>query len=647
VPAADPDVEAHQPPPSHAPAQPQAAAAAAAPAAGDWHTIRSLLPYLWPVGRRDLRLRVVLSLGFLILAKFGTVLIPVAYKYAVDALAQEGVYAPAAGETAPPLTLTLPLALILAYGGARLIGLGFGQLRDALFARVGLHAVRSVAVEIFTRLQHLSVAFHLNRRTGGLTRSLTRGTSAIETLLRTVLFAIAPTAIEFLLVAVILLGLFHWSFSAVVVVTVAAYLIFSVWLTAIRVKIRKEMNESDNHATTRAVDSLLNFETVKYFSNERYEAQAYDKAMARYQAAAERAQVSLAWLNLGQSVILTLGMVAVMVMAAHGIVAGDLTVGDFVMINTFMLQLAQPLGFIGFVYRELRQALVDIQELFRLKAERQDVVDAPDARPLACTGAEVKFRNVRFGYHADREILHGVSFTVPAGKTVAVVGPSGAGKSTLTRLLFRLYDPNEGEILIDGQDLRHVQQDSLRRSIGIVPQDTVLFNDRIDMNIAYGRPGAGTEEIRTAARLAEIDRFIEELPDGYGTLVGERGLKLSGGEKQRVAIARTILKNPPILILDEATSALDTRTERGIQANLSALARNRTTLVIAHRLSTIVDADEIIVMEKGRIAERGTHDALLAAQGLYAKLWAEQLEANEAGEGALPSGDQLADAGPA
>ncbi|TIS94705.1 MAG: ABC transporter ATP-binding protein/permease, partial [Mesorhizobium sp.] len=539
-----------------------------------------------------------------------------------------------ASKTPPPLPafMLAPVMLVIAYNVLRLVQLGFNQLRDALFARVGQYAVRQLAFRTFVHMHQLSLRFHLERRTGGLSRIIERGTKGIETIVRFVMLNTAPTILEFALTAGIFAYTYGWKYVAVVAVTVWIYVWFTVKASDWRISIRRDMNDSDTDANTKAIDSLLNFETVKYFTNERMEAERFDRSMARYETAATKTWTSLGWLNFGQGLIFGLGTVIVMCMSALEVQAGTQSVGDFVFINAMLMQLSVPLNFIGFIYREIRQGLTDIEHMFDLLDVPQEIVDKPDARSLKVSAGKVEFRDVHFSYDANRKILKGVSFEVPAGKTVAIVGPSGAGKSTISRLLFRFYDVQRGQVLIDGQDIRDVTQESLRAVLGMVPQDTVLFNDTIAYNIRYGRVGASEEEVSKAAELAQIGPFIEKLPDGYRSMVGERGLKLSGGEKQRVAIARTILKAPPILMLDEATSALDTQTEQEIQAALDLVSKGRTTLVIAHRLSTVISADEIIVLKDGQIAERGTHAALLRQQGLYASMWDRQREATEAEE---------------
>ena len=589
-------------------------------------TVRALLPYLWPKGDRLSHLRVVVAMAFLITAKLATVYVPILYARVVNALAPQG--------GAP--VLFIPAALIVGYGLVRVAAAGFGELRDAVFSAVQQRAVRTAALRTFRHVHRLALRFHLDRQTGGLSRAISRGTTGIEQVLRLAIFNVIPTALELLLVTGIIWHFFDWRFALVTFTAVGIYLTFTLLFTDWRVRFRRTMNENDSEAQSRAVDSLLNYETVKYFNNEAHEAGRYVEALARYERAAVRSQVTLNMLNLGQAAIIALGLAVVMLMAAIEVKAGRMNVGRFVLVNTYLMQLYQPLNFLGFVYREIRQGLADMEQMFRLLEVGQEVADRPAAVPLPIgrVRGELVFENVRFGYDADREILKGVSFRVPPGAKLAVVGPTGAGKSTISRLLFRFYDPTGGMIRIDGSDIRDFTQDSVRAAIGVVPQDTVLFNDTIGYNIAYGRPGASQLEIEEAARLAQIHEFVTSLPQGYRTRVGERGLKLSGGEKQRVAIARTILKNPPILILDEATSALDTRTEQEIAAALREVARHRTTLVIAHRLSTVVDADEILVMQEGRVVERGSHAGLLAEGGLYAHMWSLQAERESVAEAA-------------
>ena len=597
------------------------------PALGSLGTLRRFLPYLWPENEWGLRARVVLALICLVAAKVAVVYVPLFYRDAVDALD--------VGQDAA--VLVLPVGLILAYGGARVLSLAFGELRDALFAKVGQRAIRTIALQVFRHLHAMSLGFHLSRQTGGLSRSMERGTKAIETLLRFSLFSIVPTVLELTLVFVILWQALDIWVALVTVVMVVIYIAYTMLVTEWRIKFRRAMNEEDSRANTRAIDSLLNYETVKYFGNEEHEARRYDSAMRGYETASIRSQTSLALLNVGQAAIISLGLTAVMLMTANGIISGALTIGTFVMANTYLMQLYQPLGFFGFVYREIKQALIDMEKMFELMGEEIAVADAPDARPLAVAGGEVSFENVHFSYDVRRSILKGVSFRVPPGKTVAVVGPSGSGKSTIGRLLYRFYDTAQGAVRIDGQDIREVTQASLRAAIGVVPQDTVLFNETIYYNIAYGKPGATPAEIEHAARMAHVHDFIMAMPDGYQTLVGERGLKLSGGEKQRVAIARTVIKDPAILLLDEATSALDSHTEQEIQKNLREISQGRTTLCIAHRLSTVVDADEILVLEDGVVVERGRHAELRAMEGVYARMWRRQQEARERDEG-FPEG---------
>lgn len=591
--------------------------------AGNKQAIRDLLPFLWPQGRPDLKARVAFAMVALVLAKIVTLSMPYLYGDAVDALDKDD---PA------QIVIGTVVALIAAYGVARILMIGLAQLRDGLFARVGQNAVRAVALRTFRHLHALSLRFHLSRRTGGLSRVIERGVKAIEFLLRFTLFNVGPTILELILVAGLLWWTFNVWFAVVTLVTVGSYIYFTFKVTEWRIGFIRSMNQSDERAHSKAIDSLLNFETVKYFGNEAHEATRFDRSMARYEDAAVHSTKSLSWLNAGQAAIFAVGLSILMMMAANGVINGTMTIGDFVLINAMLIQLYQPLNLLGFVYREIKQALVDMETMFALLGVGAEVEDKPDAKPLAQSGGEVRFAAVDFAYDPERQILKNVDFTVPAGRMVAIVGPSGAGKSTISRLLFRFYDATSGNILIDGQDIRDVTQSSVRQAIGIVPQDTVLFNDTIRYNIRYGRPEATDAEVEEAARMAQIHDFIDDLPDGYDSQVGERGLKLSGGEKQRVAIARTLLKNPPILLLDEATSALDTHTEKEIQASLSIVSRDRTSLVIAHRLSTVVQADEIIVLDHGSICERGTHAQLLAKGGAYAAMWQRQQEAQRAEE---------------
>jgi ATP-binding cassette, subfamily B, heavy metal transporter len=590
-------------------------------------TIRNLWPYMWPSDRPDLKWRVVWATFWLVVAKLVLMGVPYFFKWATDALNSAA--------TAPawlPAALATPLMLVVAYNVARIVQGGLNQLRDALFASVGQHAVRQLASRTFIHVHQLSLRFHLERRTGGLSRVIERGVKGIESIVRFTILNTAPTLLEFALVLLIFTVTYGWMYAAILIVMIAAYVWFTVVASDWRIAIRRDMNKSDTDANSKAIDSLLNFETVKYFNNEDMEAKRYDASMERYEASATKVWTSLGWLNFGQGLIFGFGMLAVMALSAWEVSKGTQTLGDFVFLNVMLMQLQFPLNFIGMIYREIRQALTDIEDMFNLLDVSKEVADAPNAKPLAVANGAIKFDNVHFAYQPERQILKGVSFEVPAGKTVAIVGPSGAGKSTLSRLLFRFYDIQSGSITIDGQDIREVTQKSLRSSIGMVPQDTVLFNDTILYNIRYGRVEATVEEINDAARKASIHDFVVGLPDGYKSMVGERGLKLSGGEKQRVAIARTILKNPPILILDEATSALDTATEQDIQNALDDISRNRTTLVIAHRLSTVINADEIIVLANGAIAERGTHRDLLSQRGLYASMWERQLEARQVEE---------------
>ncbi len=602
-------------------------------------TIVHLWPYIWPSDRRDLKLRVLGAMALLVAAKLATIATPFTFKWATDALTGHGT-APVAASEWIVWALAAPVALTIAYGGMRILMAALTQFRDGIFAQVAMHAVRRLAYRTFVHMHELSLRFHLERKTGGLTRVLERGRNAIETIVRMVILQLAPTIIELSLIVGVLMWHFDWRYVLAVVITVAVYMTYTYHATEWRIGIRRRMNESDTDANVKAIDSLLNYETVKYFSAEEREAQRYDKSMARYETASVMAYTSLAVLNAGQAVVFTCGLAAVMVLCAYEIQAGTKTVGDFVLINAMMIQLYQPLNFMGMVYREIKQAITDIELMFSILGRDPEIKDAPGAAPLKVTRGTIRFENVGFAYELDRRILKGLTFDVPAGKTVAVVGPSGAGKSTISRLLFRFYDLAGGRILIDGQDIAKVTQKSLRQAIGMVPQDTVLFNDTIRYNIRYGRWEASNREVEEAAALAQIDRFIKLSPKGYETEVGERGLKLSGGEKQRVAIARTILKAPPILVLDEATSALDSHTEKEIQDALERVSKGRTTLVIAHRLSTIVGADEIIVLDQGAIVERGTHGALLAKGGLYASMWNRQREAEAAREKLALIGDE-------
>jgi ABC-type transport system involved in Fe-S cluster assembly fused permease/ATPase subunit len=600
-------------------------------------TLVHLWPYIWPADRRDLKLRVLGAMALLVAAKLATIAVPFTFKWATDALAGTGG-APAANWLA--WTVAVPIAMTIAYGGMRVLMALLQQTRDGVFAKVAMHAVRRLAYRTFVHMHALSLRFHLERKTGGLTRVLQRGRDGIETIVRMVILQLVPTVVEVTLVAAVLMWQFDWRYVVVVLVAVLMYMVYTYRATEWRIGIRRKMNDSDTDANVKAIDSLLNYETVKYFDAEQREAQRYDRAMARYEDASVKAYTSLSILNAGQAVIFTIGLATAMVLCAYEVRAGTKTVGDFVLINAMMIQLYQPLNFMGMVYREIKQAVTDIESMFAILAREPEIMDVTGARPLKVTSGTIRFENVSFAYEPERHILKGVTFEVPAGKTVAVVGPSGAGKSTISRLLFRFYDLSGGRILIDDQNIAQVTQQSLRQAIGMVPQDTVLFNDTIRYNIRYGRWEASTAEVEEAARLAQIETFIRQAPNGYETEVGERGLKLSGGEKQRVAIARTILKGPPILLLDEATSALDSHTEKEIQDALDRVSTGRTTLVIAHRLSTIVGADEIIVLDQGEIVERGTHAALLAKDGLYASMWNRQREAEEAREKLALAGEE-------
>ncbi|WP_194715535.1 ABCB family ABC transporter ATP-binding protein/permease [Noviherbaspirillum soli] len=593
----------------------------------DWATLKTLLPYLWAY-----KWRMSLALVFLVSAKLANVGVPLVLKQLIDRLTITA--------SQPQALLALPLGLLLAYGALRLSTTLFTELREFVFARVTQRAVRTVALQVFKHLHSLSLRFHLNRQTGGMTRDIERGTRGISSLVSYTLFSILPTLVEITLVLGYLVLHYDIWFSIITAGALVAYIAFTVLVTEWRTHFRRTMNDLDSKANTKAIDSLINYETVKYFGNEEYEARRYDEGLQRYEAAAVRSQTSLSLLNTGQSAIIAIAVTLILWRATQGVIDGTMTLGDLVLVNAFMIQLYVPLNFLGVLYREIKQSLADMERLFALLDQHREVADVPDAPALAAHGAEVRFSHVNFSYEKNRQILFDVDFTIPAGSTTAVVGHSGSGKSTLSRLLFRFYDVDGGAINIDGQDLRQVTQSSLRSAIGIVPQDTVLFNDTIEYNIAYGRPGASREELIAAARAASIHDFIESLPAGYQTMVGERGLKLSGGEKQRVAIARALLKDPAILIFDEATSALDSRAEQAIQAELKAIARTRTTLVIAHRLSTIADAAQILVMDHGRIIERGTHAQLLSADGAYAQMWARQQARPDEAQ-ASPSADPM------
>ena len=587
----------------------------------DLRTLKTLMPYLWPKNALEMRTRVIIAVLFLSLAKGINVGVPVLYKMAVDAISDNAAS-----------IVIVPVGILVAYGLARVMALAFGEFRDAIFAKVAQRAIREAGLKTFRHLHKLALRFHLDRQTGGLSRAVERGTKGIDFLLNFMLFNVLPTLLEILLVCAIMWGLFNFWFALVTFITVSTYIYWTVAVTDWRLKYRRTMNKMDGEANTKAIDSLLNYETVKYFGNEEHESRRFDQALRSYETAAVKSKVSLSLLNVGQGAVISAGMTILMIMAGFGVQDGTMTLGDFVLVNSYLIQLFLPLNFLGFVYREIKQSLTDMDEMFGLLERETEIDDKSDAPELSITGGEVIFENVSFYYEAKRLILNDVSLAVKPGQTVAIVGPSGAGKSTISRLLYRFYDVTGGRILIDGQDIRDVTQDSVRSAIGIVPQDTVLFNDTIYYNIAYGCPTASPSEIEDAARLASIHDFVSDLPEGYNTRVGERGLKLSGGEKQRVAIARTILKGPEILIFDEATSALDTHTEKEIQQSLRDVAEERTALVIAHRLSTVIDADEIIVLENGSVVERGTHAELLAQKGTYEAMWARQQEAEKAKE---------------
>lgn len=591
--------------------------------ADEWTTIKTLLPYLWPSGETGLRVRVVVAMVLLIAAKATNVSVPIFYKQAVDILTAGGTV---------PVAISVPVALIIGYGLCRVSALAFGELRDAVFTRVAQRAIRMAGLKTFRHLHHLSLRFHLDRKTGGVARAVERGTAGIEFLLRFMLFNVLPTILEVVLVCGILWHLYGIKYAALTFVILVIYVAWTLGITEWRIKFRRTMNETDSEANTKAIDSLLNFETVKYFGNEDHEAARFDHALQRHERAAVQSGTSLAVLNIGQGLIISLGVTIAMIMAGYGVADGTMTIGDFVLVNSYLIQVFMPLNFLGFVYREIKRSLTDMESMFELLREPSEIADIPGALPLSNGPGEVVFENVSFSYDPRRAILKNVSFTVPAGKKLAIVGPSGSGKSTISRILYRFYDVGAGHVRIDGDDIARVTQKSLRAAIGIVPQDTVLFNDSVYYNIAYGNPQASPAAVEAAARMASIHDFIMSLPDGYQTAVGERGLKLSGGEKQRVAIARTILKNPRILVFDEATSALDSKTEQDILASFREVSKDRTTLTIAHRLSTVIDADQILVLQAGEIVERGTHTALLTSNGVYADMWTRQLEAREAAE---------------
>jgi len=587
----------------------------------DIQALKSLMPYLWPERSLEMKSRVLIALLFLALAKGISAGAPILYKMAIDNISNS-----------QSTIIVVPIGILIAYGIARTLSLAFGELRDAIFAKVAQRAIREAGLKTFRHLHQLAMRFHLDRQTGGLSRAVERGTKGIDFLLNFMLFNVMPTLLEILLVCAIMWGLFDIWYALITFVTVSIYILWTVVVTDWRLKYRRQMNKMDGEATTKAIDSLLNYETVKYFGNEEHEASRLDSALRAYEESAIKSKVSLSLLNVGQGAVISIGMTILMIMAGFGVKNGDMSIGDFVLVNTYLIQLFLPLNFLGFVYREIKQSLTDMNEMFRLLEKETEIKDLPDAPSLKMEGGHVIFDNVSFHYQNVRPILKDISLEVKPGKTVAIVGPSGAGKSTISRLLYRFYDVTDGRILIDGQDIRDVKQNSVRASIGIVPQDTVLFNDTIFYNIAYGRPTATPSEVENAARHAAVHEFVSELPEGYNTRVGERGLKVSGGEKQRIAIARTILKSPKILIFDEATSALDSHTEKEIQDALKEVATDRTTIIIAHRLSTIIDANEIVVLERGRIVEKGTHTELLSKAGAYSSMWARQQEAEKAKE---------------
>ncbi|WNK01277.1 ABC transporter ATP-binding protein/permease [Thalassospiraceae bacterium LMO-JJ14] len=588
---------------------------------GEWTTVKTLLPYLWPSGETGLRVRVVVAMVLLIAAKATNVSVPIFYKQAVDILTAGGKV---------DIAISVPVALIVGYGICRVAAMAFGELRDAVFTRVAQRAIRQAGLKTFRHLHHLSMRFHLERKTGGVARAVERGTSGIEFLLRFMLFNVLPTILEVVMVCGILWKLYGFAYAALTLGVLSVYIAWTLLVTEWRLKFRRAMNETDSEANTRAIDSLLNFETVKYFGNEDHEAGRFDQALQAYERAAVKSGTSLAFLNIGQAVIITIGVTAAMIMAGYGVADKSMSVGDFVLVNSYLIQIFMPLNFLGFVYREIKRSLTDLEAMFELLREPGEITDAPDARPLKDGPGRIDFDHVDFAYDQRRAILKDVSFTVPAGKKLAIVGPTGSGKSTISRILYRFYEVDGGAVKIDGEDIRDVTQKSLRAAIGVVPQDTVLFNDTIFYNIAYGAPGASPAAVENAARQAHIHDFIMSLPDGYQSKVGERGLKLSGGEKQRVAIARTILKDPRILVFDEATSALDSRTEQDILASFKDVSADRTTLTIAHRLSTVIDADEILVLQDGAIVERGTHPVLLKQDGTYTDMWQRQQQAREA-----------------